>query len=50
MLSPKFSMCDSMNKPKISVKKSSTNARARRLDVTYCVGPVTMAIYACGEY
>ena len=23
-------------------------ARPRRLDVPYCVGPITMEIYACG--
>ena len=28
--------------------KSVTEAGPRRLDVPFCVGPITIAIYACG--
>ena len=51
MMSPKSVMCDSTNKPKISVKKLSTDARAGRQGVPYYVeihGPTTMEIYVCG--
>ena len=37
MMSPKSSMCDSTNKPEISVKKSSTNVGAGRHGVPNCV-------------
>ena len=43
-------MCDSMNKPIMSAKKSSVDARAGRQGVPYCVGPITMDIYACGIF
>ena len=35
--SPKSSMCDSMNKPEMSVKKSSSEARTGRHSVPYYV-------------
>ncbi len=47
MMSPKSTIYDSTKKPKISVKKSSTDARAGKLGVPYCVGPITVTIYAC---
>ena len=46
-MSPKYARYDSINKPKISVKKSSTDAGTRRQDVPYCVEvhePITVAM------
>ena len=44
MKSLKFFMCDSTNKPAMSVKKSSADARARRQSVPSYVGPITVAM------
>ena len=48
MMSPKSVMCYYMNKPKIFVKKSSTNVGVGRLGVPYCVGSIIVAMCACG--
>ena len=48
MMSSKSTMYDSMKKPKISAKNSSSNVGIGRLGVPYCIGHITMEIYACG--
>ena len=37
-------------KSSILSPKSINEARPRRLDVPYCVGPITMKMYACRLY
>ena len=50
-MTTKEGIVTSRRRGKLSIlsPKYITNVGLGRLDVTYCVGPITIAIYACRE-